>query len=217
MGLLRGQDPATSKDIPIYADADSHALLTKSVGAGAPGSANTTEVTQLLVKTAVQDLDTAMGAVTASPVANTLLGRLKDLLTGIILAAGSNLIGKVSIDQTTQGTTNAVTINRQLTNVKTTAYAASLILSATPKTLFTLTITNSKASGQFIQLHNSATLPADTAVPEQTIYIGPLTTIVIDFGVNGYYWSTGCVVCNSSTGPTKTIDSADCWFNGQVI
>lgn len=96
MGLLRGQDPATSKDIAIYADPDTHALLIKSVGAGAPGSANTTEVTQLLVKTAVQDLDTAMGMVTASPVANTLLARLKDLLTGIVLAAGSNLIGAIS-------------------------------------------------------------------------------------------------------------------------
>lgn len=37
----------------------------------------------------------AMGDVTASPGANTLLGRLKALLTGIILAAGENHIGAV--------------------------------------------------------------------------------------------------------------------------
>jgi len=39
---------------------------------------------------------TGMGEVQATPTSNTLLGRLKDLLTGIILAAGTNLIGKIS-------------------------------------------------------------------------------------------------------------------------
>jgi hypothetical protein len=50
----------------------------------------------------------ALGLVTASPAANTILGRLKDLLSLIVLAAGTNVIGKVGIDQTTPGTTNAV-------------------------------------------------------------------------------------------------------------
>jgi hypothetical protein len=49
-----------------------------------------------------------LGRVTASPTANTVLGRLKDLLSLIVLAAGSNIIGKVGIDQTTPGTTNKV-------------------------------------------------------------------------------------------------------------
>lgn len=49
-----------------------------------------------------------LGTVTASPTANTVLGRLKDLLSLIVLAAGTNIIGKVGIDQTTDGTTNLV-------------------------------------------------------------------------------------------------------------
>jgi hypothetical protein len=49
-----------------------------------------------------------LGKVTASPAANTVLGRLKDILSLVVLAAGSNIIGKVGIDQTTPGTTNAV-------------------------------------------------------------------------------------------------------------
>lgn len=49
-----------------------------------------------------------IGEVQASPTANTVLDRLKALLTGIVLAAGSAVIGKVGIDQTTPGTTNAV-------------------------------------------------------------------------------------------------------------
>lgn len=40
-------------------------------------------------------LATIVGAVTASPTANTVLGRLKDLLTGISLAAGENHLGSI--------------------------------------------------------------------------------------------------------------------------
>ena len=41
------------------------------------------------------------GEVQATPTSNTLLGRLKDLLTGIILAAGANRIGKVTLRNST--------------------------------------------------------------------------------------------------------------------
>lgn len=54
------------------------------------------------------DTDARLGEVQATPTANTVLGRLKDLITGIVLAAGTNIIGKVGIDQTTDGTTNKV-------------------------------------------------------------------------------------------------------------
>jgi hypothetical protein len=46
----------------------------------------------------------AIGLVGASPAANTILGRLKDLLTGIVLAVGS----VVKIDQSTEGLTNRI-------------------------------------------------------------------------------------------------------------
>lgn len=52
----------------------------------------------------------SVGEVQASPTANTLLDRVKQILTGIVLAAGTNLIGKVGIDQTTPGTSDSVTV-----------------------------------------------------------------------------------------------------------
>jgi len=51
-----------------------------------------------------------IGEVQASPTSNTLLDRVKALLTGIVLSAGTSIIGKVGIDQTTPGTTDSVTI-----------------------------------------------------------------------------------------------------------
>lgn len=56
-------------------------------------------------------LATLVGEVQANPTANTVLARLKSLLTGIVLAAGSAIIGKVGIDQTTPGNTNGVNVN----------------------------------------------------------------------------------------------------------
>ena len=46
------------------------------------------------------DGNEVIGKVTVSPASNTLLARLKDLLTGIALAAGTNVIGKVGHDST---------------------------------------------------------------------------------------------------------------------
>jgi hypothetical protein len=51
-----------------------------------------------------------IGDVTTNPGATTVLGRLKALVTGIVLSAGSAIIGKVGIDQTTPGTTNLVQV-----------------------------------------------------------------------------------------------------------
>lgn len=54
----------------------------------------------------------ALGEVQATPTSYTLLSRLKAIADGLgaaVLAAGSAIIGKVGIDQTTPGTTDAVT------------------------------------------------------------------------------------------------------------
>ena len=47
--------------------------------------------------TSTDEISTRIGEVQASPTANTVLDRLKALLTGIVLAAGSAIIGKVGI------------------------------------------------------------------------------------------------------------------------
>jgi len=64
--------------------------------------------------TKLDEIKALIGEVQASPTDNTILDRLKDLLTGIVLAAGSNIVGKVGIDQTTPGTTNRVDIGAAL-------------------------------------------------------------------------------------------------------
>lgn len=99
----------------------------------------------------------------------------------------------------------------------TTAVAASLIV--TPSTASSLHLRcfdivgfNNSASDQYIQVHDAAALPADSAVPLVTL----LAPAGYQFAVSwtaGRLFANGICVCNSSTAATKTIGSANCLFD----
>lgn len=99
----------------------------------------------------------------------------------------------------------------------TSAYAASKIAKASAGRLFSVSGYNSKALAQFIQIHDSATLPADTAVPIVILTAPATGNFSVDFGPLGIPCAAGIVLCNSSTGPTKTIGSGDCWFQATYV
>ena len=97
-------------------------------------------------------------------------------------------------------------------NKNTSANAASLIAKATAGTAYVILGYNAKTSAQFIQVHDSATLPSDTAVPETVISVPASSNFSIDYGAYGKAFGSGIVVCNSSTQATKTVGTTDCWF-----
>lgn len=108
-----------------------------------------------------------------------------------------------------------VSLLASINNATTTAYAASLLVKAAPGVLYSITGYNSKTSGQFIQIHDSANIPADATVPKIIFYVPPQSNFAFDTAPFGRAFTVGIVICNSSTGPTKTLGSADCWFDVQ--
>jgi len=97
-------------------------------------------------------------------------------------------------------------------NAGSAALAAGVQLSAVPVTLYGLTVNNTNAAAQFIQLHDSASVPAEGAAPALVIKAPAADDQVIDLGVYGMAFTNGLYVCNSSTAATKTIGAADCQF-----
>jgi hypothetical protein len=104
--------------------------------------------------------------------------------------------------------------NPVISNANTTAYAASLVVKNAPGICWEVRGYNSGASAQWIQLHDASSLPADTAAPEDIIYVAAASNFSVTYP-KGKVFATGITVCNSSTGPTKTIGSADCWISAE--
>lgn len=89
------------------------------------------------------------------------------------------------------------------------ALVASRVLATRPCTLVGLIINNTGAA-QFIQLFESATVPANGAVPDlPAIAIAAAVTVQIDFGPDGIDFDK-LAISNSTTAATKTIGAADC-------
>ncbi|MFC1999158.1 hypothetical protein ACFLXE_00180 [Chloroflexota bacterium] len=106
---LRG---ASSKDLTTLETAVA-AVQTSTDALRTAKTIDDIETAVLALRTAknLDDIVTAVEALRTTSTLDTLEADVAALLTGIVLAAGTNLIGKVGIDQTTPGTTDKVTAN----------------------------------------------------------------------------------------------------------
>lgn len=96
------------------------------------------------------------------------------------------------------------------------ALAASRIVKTGPGRLFGLTVTNTKASAQFVQVFDASSLPADGAVPILSKSVPAGDAVGLNW-IPARTFLVGIVVCNSSTSASKTIGSADCLFDVQFV
>ena len=103
LATLTAKDFATQTTLAlIKAKTDNLNILLSALrdaitGSGVSAKTLADLLTQLNLLLTESNFSTRTGEVQASPTANTVLARLKDLLTGITLAAGTNNIGDVDI------------------------------------------------------------------------------------------------------------------------
>jgi hypothetical protein len=100
------------------------------------------------------------------------------------------------------------------TGYATTTLAASGVIKASAGTLYGVSGINNSANDQYLQIFNSATVPADATVPRLVLFIPAKSNFSFDLGMYGFAFATGISWSNSSTLATKTIGSADVWLNG---
>lgn len=103
------------------------------------------------------------------------------------------------------------------TNIDSAAYENSHIIKAAPGNLLSLYGYSSLAGAQFIQVFDAIAVPADTAVPKLLFGLAAAGNFNFPLPIYGRAFTTGIVVCNSTTGPTKTIGAANCWFDAEFI
>ena len=107
-------------------------------------------------------------------------------------------------------------------NFSSQALAASIVIGVGQCRLIGITGYSNKAAAQFIQVFDSNVLPADGAVPQIVFAVGAGAgaasgTFSLYFGASGRWFDRGITICNSSTLATKTIGSANCWFDVQYV
>lgn len=81
--------------------------------------------------------------------------------------------------------------------------------------VYGVTVYSSNAGAQYLQFFDANTVPADGAVPLFTWNLAGHAGVGMGWQPNGRQFQTGLVMCNSSTETTKTIGSADTFFDVQ--
>jgi hypothetical protein len=96
------------------------------------------------------------------------------------------------------------------------AAIASAVVKAQPGALFGWSITNTNAAARYIQFFDATSVPADTAVPLISVLVAIGATSIVNLNRPRVFLK-GIVVCNSSTGATKTVGAADSIVDIQYV
>lgn len=77
------------------------------------------------------------------------------------------------------------------------------------------TVYNSSSSSQYVNVFDANLTPADTSVPLFSLAVAANSPVSMAFTPGGRQFQTGLALNNSSTDSTKTIGSANCFFDVQ--
>lgn len=120
-----------------------------------------------------------------------------------------------SLDSVVAWTIPDATATYAPSNSDSAAYVTTQTVKASAGVCYSLTGYNSSTSAVFIQIHNAASQPAESAAPLVLFTVPASSNFSWEPGNKfGKFFSAGIIVMGSDTGPTKTkISDASLWFN----
>lgn len=101
-------------------------------------------------------------------------------------------------------------------NIHSIAYENARVIKTGPGILYGISVYSSLAAAQWIQFFDATTVPADGAIPECIYTVAATANLTLNW-IPGRPFKSGIVVVNSTTGPTKTIGAANCFFDAQYL
>jgi hypothetical protein len=188
----------------------------KQPALGTAGSASTDVITIQGIASMTPLLATQSGTWNIGTVTTVTTVSTVTAVTAITnaLPAGTNLLGKVGIDQTTPGTTNATQSIAGTTGGYTpgsflsTAAVQATVIKASAGNLYKLNFTNIGATPVYVRLYNQTTTPASTdtpvyrfTVPGNTAGAGIIETFPagLTFATGIGFRCTGAIADNDTT------------------
>lgn len=99
-------------------------------------------------------------------------------------------------------------------NVSSPAYESAHVVHSGAGVLYGFTVYSSNVAAQFIHIFDLTTIPANGAVPAVVFSVSATANRGVEW-VHGRPFYSGCVIANSTTGPTLTAGAADCFFDVQ--
>lgn len=109
------------------------------------------------------------------------------------------------------------TPTRHVPNADAGTLVASRVISTKPCKLFSVLVLNTSGSTQYIQIHETTSLPNNgqkPVLPSMPVAAGQFAAI--DLGVPAGVDLAACTICNSSTADVKTIGAADCQISAII-
>lgn len=83
--------------------------------------------------------------------------------------------------------------------------------------LLSLSVLNTNAAAQYVQLHDTSVTPGTGAIPVVVFTVAGAANLVVAWTMPGRRFHQGVYVSNSSTAATLTAGAADCFFDAQFI
>lgn len=97
------------------------------------------------------------------------------------------------------------------------AYTNAMQVKSGNGKLFGFSGYNSKSTSQFIQCFDLRDAPGSGAVPFFVMTADQTANFSADWNTYGRPFRSGLWIVNSTSGPTYTAGSADCWFDVQFV